>query len=58
VLPYLKAFNGGDTAKYLAWRVFLVVKYKTNKESIGGDTEIVWYGFRYLEGEALSCIFP
>jgi len=58
MLPYLKTFNGENTAKYLAWRAFLVVKYKTNKESIKGDIEIVWYRFRYLEGEALSCIFP
>jgi hypothetical protein len=58
VLPYPKTFNGGDTAEYLAWRAFLVVKYKTDRASIGEDTEIVWYGFRYLEGEASSCIFP
>ena len=58
MLPYLKTFNGGDTAEYLAWRVFLVVKYKTNRASIGEDTEMVWYRFGYLEGEASSCIFP
>jgi hypothetical protein len=57
-LAHPNKFDGQDRAAYPAFRGFLKVKFRIDAAAIGGETEMVWYGYSYLTGKAAERIFP
>ncbi|KAG9240666.1 hypothetical protein BJ878DRAFT_392256, partial [Calycina marina] len=51
-LAHPPKFDGKDRAAYPAFKGYLKVKFRTDLDAIGGETEKVWCAYGYLEGEA------
>ena len=56
-LPHLSKFDGQDCSAYLVFKGYLRVKYRVDLDAIRGETEKVWYSYRYLIGKAAERIF-